>query len=407
MDRKTAIFLLGFLCVNTFAQTLTNGQGSIVNSYFEGCASDCTTNTPVTCAKFDNITNEEGGGYTPDEPYYIENYIVKFIDCITLPPVPDPTPLGIALCAFDIRDNFNFGAMRCYAQDLIPNNTYQISFLGKNLGQQFLNNPGSPETDAKFVVEIDDGLATPLEFETPTMYFVPGSAFSSYTINFISTTPNAIITIKAISNGNDLITMTTLGLDNFKILDLGGTNPQGPGTDPTDDPTDQDACADCTSFKLVPGTKYAIGGWVKQIPMSGGYTEVSSMTYSDSAIKVAFTGANPTDFTFLPEGGIIDGWQRITGVFEIPAGADEIFIELLNNSINRALYDDIRVHPLKGSLKSFVYDQGTQKLMAELDENNYATFYEYDKEGGLVRVKKETKKGVFTIQETRSSNPKQ
>jgi hypothetical protein len=44
--------------------------------------------------------------------------------------------------------------------------------------------------------------------------------------------------------------------------------------------------------------------------------------------------------------------------------------------------------------------------MAELDENNYATFYEYDLEGGLVRVKKETEKGVYTIQETRSNSPK-
>ena len=44
--------------------------------------------------------------------------------------------------------------------------------------------------------------------------------------------------------------------------------------------------------------------------------------------------------------------------------------------------------------------------MAELDENNYSTFYEYDNEGGLIRVKKETEKGVYTIQETRSGNPK-
>ena len=52
------------------------------------------------------------------------------------------------------------------------------------------------------------------------------------------------------------------------------------------------------------------------------------------------------------------------------------------------------------------YDEETNKLLAELDENNYATFYEYDQEGGLIRIKKETEKGVFTIQESRSSNPK-
>jgi hypothetical protein len=40
--------------------------------------------------------------------------------------------------------------------------------------------------------------------------------------------------------------------------------------------------------------------------------------------------------------------------------------------------------------------------MAELDDRNYATFYEYDEEGTLVRVKKETEKGIYTIKESRS-----
>jgi len=41
--------------------------------------------------------------------------------------------------------------------------------------------------------------------------------------------------------------------------------------------------------------------------------------------------------------------------------------------------------------------------MADLDENNYASFYEYDDDGTLIRVKKETEKGVITIKETRSA----
>ena len=47
------------------------------------------------------------------------------------------------------------------------------------------------------------------------------------------------------------------------------------------------------------------------------------------------------------------------------------------------------------------------RLMAELDERNYATFYEYDEEGKLIRVKKETEKGVMTIQENRANIKKQ
>ena len=53
-------------------------------------------------------------------------------------------------------------------------------------------------------------------------------------------------------------------------------------------------------------------------------------------------------------------------------------------------------------MKSFVYNPQSLRLMSELDENNYASFYEYDDEGTLTRVKKETIKGIKTITETRS-----
>jgi hypothetical protein len=41
--------------------------------------------------------------------------------------------------------------------------------------------------------------------------------------------------------------------------------------------------------------------------------------------------------------------------------------------------------------------------MAELDNRNYATFYNYDSEGGLVQVKQETEKGVMTIKSSRNN----
>jgi YD repeat-containing protein len=53
-------------------------------------------------------------------------------------------------------------------------------------------------------------------------------------------------------------------------------------------------------------------------------------------------------------------------------------------------------------MKSYVYDPVNLRLTAELDANNYATFYEYDDEGTLIRTKAETKQGVKTITETRS-----
>lgn len=173
-------------------------------------------------------------------------------------------------------------------------------------------------------------------------------------------------------------------------------------------------CIDCTSFDLELGKKYSISGWVNvmQEISEDRYKKVPDLTSYESAhIKVTFLNisntAISTPLIFSASGNIIDGWQRIYGEFIVPEQIDDIKIDLINNYPQLVtFFDDIRVHPFDGNMKSFVYDQGTQKLMAELDENNYATFYEYDKEGGLVRVKKETEKGTYTIQETRSSTKK-
>lgn len=154
--------------------------------------------------------------------------------------------------------------------------------------------------------------------------------------------------------------------------------------------------------------KYVVSGWVKE------NTVQQLMTYSQSNLTISIVNGTSAPFyseTFKPSGAIIDGWQRIVGIIEIPAIVPENNAKLeiaLNCTSSEAdcYFDDIRFFPYNGNLKSFVYDEDTQKLMAELDENNYATFYEYDIEGGLVRVKKETEKGVYTIQETRSNSPK-
>lgn len=161
------------------------------------------------------------------------------------------------------------------------------------------------------------------------------------------------------------------------------------------------------NISFVPESgKYVVSGWVKEIHT------LQQQTYS-SYIKVDVTGTTSVySLNVYPTGNIIDGWQRMIGIITIPSlfGATnpklEISLNCNNSSSNECYFDDIRFYPYNGNMKSFVYDEDTQRLMAELDENNYATFYEYDLEGGLVRVKKETERGVFTIQETRSNNPK-
>lgn len=160
-------------------------------------------------------------------------------------------------------------------------------------------------------------------------------------------------------------------------------------------------CEECITFAPEIGKRYWISAWAKE--------ELASQVtnYGDVAIQIEFIGSTAAPVVFQTSDDIIEGWQRIVGDFVIPSGTTSISLDLVNNNGTVAAYfDDIRVHPFNASMKSYVYDPVTFLLTAELDDNNFATFYEYDKEGQLIRIKKETERGVMTIQESQSSNPK-
>lgn len=158
-------------------------------------------------------------------------------------------------------------------------------------------------------------------------------------------------------------------------------------------------CDDCIpSFSPEGGKKYVLSCWVSQT------NDGTLLTYNYPKVNVRFITPS-AGVTFSPKGEIIDGWQRIEEVFDVPLSASEISLELLNTSsgTEEVYFDDIRVFPLEGEMKTFVYDPEHLRFVCELDENNYGTFYEYDEEGRLARVKKETERGIMTIQEGRTS----
>ncbi|MCG8331790.1 MAG: hypothetical protein MI974_29155 [Chitinophagales bacterium] len=104
---------------------------------------------------------------------------------------------------------------------------------------------------------------------------------------------------------------------------------------------------------------------------------------------------------FSPSGPVIEGWQRIEGDFVVD-GSTQAVKFYVESAVSGIYMDDFRIHPFRSNMQSYVYDPFSLRLMASLDENNYATFYEYDDEGLLVRVKRETDQGVATIQEART-----
>jgi len=150
-------------------------------------------------------------------------------------------------------------------------------------------------------------------------------------------------------------------------------------------------------FSPLKGKRMVVSAWVKE------EQTCNCVSYSGNRIVVLFSGGAGLSLSFAPTGNIIEGWQRYEGVFDIPSDATSMTVSLESTGSSTVYFDDLRIHPFNANMRSFVYDPVSLRLMAELDENNHATFFEYDDEGTLIRVKKETERGIKTIKETRSA----
>lgn len=155
-------------------------------------------------------------------------------------------------------------------------------------------------------------------------------------------------------------------------------------------------------FSPFQGKQMVLSAWVKE------QQPCNCSSYSNNDIKISIgSGSGAQVTTYSPAGNIIEGWQRYEIVFTIPVNITSVAVSLEAKGSTTVYFDDIRLHPFNADMKSFVYNPVNLRLMSELDENNYATFYEYDDDGTLIRVKKETEKGIMTIKETRSAYLKQ
>lgn len=146
---------------------------------------------------------------------------------------------------------------------------------------------------------------------------------------------------------------------------------------------------DCEpKLTLLSNKKYILSAWVKPLNANN-----ISLDYTNASVGITL-GTNLIG-TANPKGQIIDGWQRIDFEFKTTPQLDNLSLSFAPN----CNFDDIRIYPADALMKSYVYSYKDYSLMATLDENNFATFYEYDQQKQLKRVKKETQKGISTIQE--------
>ncbi|MFM9986068.1 MAG: hypothetical protein ACKVOK_12590 [Flavobacteriales bacterium] len=160
-------------------------------------------------------------------------------------------------------------------------------------------------------------------------------------------------------------------------------------------------CENCLPpMALIPGEPYVVSAWVKQED-----AELYQDVYTRPKIIIKSLDGTTEIATIEAESGdsIIEGWQLIEAEFEAPANGVQI---VLFSFAGTSYFDDVRLFPAKGSMKTYVYDPVTLRFVAELDERHFATLYEYDEEGRLMRIKKETERGIMTIQESKTSTVK-
>ncbi len=143
---------------------------------------------------------------------------------------------------------------------------------------------------------------------------------------------------------------------------------------------------------------YVASVWIRKA--SSGATPTLTVRLNNTAC----CASSGSSVVLSPSGPVIDGWQRISGTFTVsgsqPCPGTTSSIDFTFATSNGITYfDDFRVHPLLSTMQTHVYDHTNLRISATLDENNYATFYEYDDMGNLIRIKRETERGVMTIQE--------
>lgn len=164
------------------------------------------------------------------------------------------------------------------------------------------------------------------------------------------------------------------------------------------EPITAEECYCVQPFKPTEG-EYIIGAWIKL------GDNASNLDYSDAKVNVTISGG--AIYQFSSSGPIIDGWQRVEGVFSISSTASGITVTLHNGSLEDFMYiDDIRIHPFNAKMTTLVYDPETLLPVATHDSYNYTTFYNYDESLQLVRSRKETSEGIQTISETEFASKK-
>jgi len=146
-----------------------------------------------------------------------------------------------------------------------------------------------------------------------------------------------------------------------------------------------------------------------------------------STNKINFNGVEHIDVkltdggtTYSPNSGEkviaqVGEWLLLEYVFEASSlsASNNIYELQMNvtgndvdgNPLTSLTIDDVRIQPVNSEMKAHVYDQKSFKLIATFGSEHFGAFYQYNKEGDLIRTLIETERGMKTIQENQGNSP--
>lgn len=156
------------------------------------------------------------------------------------------------------------------------------------------------------------------------------------------------------------------------------------------------------NYNLYKGRKYKINFWIKStVSLNSNNPNLVDFEFIDNLTNPILVPNAPIGIIKTPK---IEGWQLFEMIFNIPDNAEKTKIKLKSGTNGEIRYiDDLKLTPLSSNSSCFVYNHKNLKLMSELDENHFSTYYDYDESGNLIRLRKETEKGIITLKEINSN----
>ncbi len=137
--------------------------------------------------------------------------------------------------------------------------------------------------------------------------------------------------------------------------------------------------------------------------------------YTDSENKEAIAqnlkfrinknGYEDYDFQFVTHSGEWSLYECLIPPAELINGQQSFIYYDFTNSGDQIIIDDLRIQPQNSTMRAIVYESQDNRIVAELDDQNFALLFQYSTEGKLKRKLKETERGIKTFSESNAHVP--